>query len=159
MDEINELWELARRAKEAGTAINYSVGIYQAIGSPSRYDFPHSLTRITGFKEFTPYLTDRIDAATIELDNPKFKVGLESMKISTRQYSKKQVNWIKRKLIPAIEKSAESDAEGGNDVTLILLDATGEFRFSSSMRILTSCDRSESLGGSYTRSCYRSHEQ
>lgn len=125
MDEINELWELARVAKESGTSINYSVGIYQAIGS-SFATTSHPLShRSIGFKEFTPYLTDRTDS-TIDSSNPKFKAGLESMKISTRQYSKKQVNWIKRKLIPAIEKSAEGDPEGENDVTLVLLDATGE---------------------------------
>lgn len=41
------------------------------------------------------------------------------MKASTRQYAKRQVQWIKNKLLPAVR---ESDGE----VTVVLLDATGE---------------------------------
>jgi tRNA dimethylallyltransferase len=42
------------------------------------------------------------------------------MKLSTRQYAKRQVVWIKSKLIPAVEKL------GNHEVTIVLLDATGE---------------------------------
>ena len=41
------------------------------------------------------------------------------MKISTRQYAKRQVKWIQQKLLPAVRKLEEQD------VTVILLDATG----------------------------------
>lgn len=42
------------------------------------------------------------------------------MKLSTRQYAKRQVIWIKSKLIPAVQKL------GNDEVTIVLLDATGE---------------------------------
>lgn len=41
------------------------------------------------------------------------------MKTSTRQYAKRQVKWIKSKLLPAV-RELESD-----EVTVVLLDATG----------------------------------
>lgn len=42
------------------------------------------------------------------------------MKISTRQYAKRQVKWIKKKLLPAVREQSEPD------VVVYLLDATGE---------------------------------
>lgn len=51
------------------------------------------------------------------------------MKISTRQYAKKQVNWIKKKLVPAAQKLEDLD-----QVTIILLDATGKRVFYSDDR-------------------------
>lgn len=44
------------------------------------------------------------------------------MKISTRQYAKRQVKWIQQKLLPAVRKLEEKD------VTVVLLDATGAAR-------------------------------
>jgi tRNA dimethylallyltransferase len=44
------------------------------------------------------------------------------MKVSTRQYAKRQVKWIKSKLLPAVRKLEE---EG--EVTVVLLDASGAF--------------------------------
>lgn len=41
------------------------------------------------------------------------------MKASTRQYAKRQVQWIKNKLLPVVRES-------GGEVTVVLLDATGE---------------------------------
>jgi len=46
------------------------------------------------------------------------------MKISTRQYAKSQRGWIKRKLIPEIEKSLSKD--DGDENYIYLLDGTGE---------------------------------
>lgn len=52
--------------------------------------------------------------------DPLFAAGLDSMKASTRQYAKRQVKWITGKLLPEVRK----DETG--DVTVVLLDATGE---------------------------------
>lgn len=41
------------------------------------------------------------------------------MKASTRQYAKRQVQWIKNKLLPVVR-------DAGDDITVVLLDATGE---------------------------------
>ena len=43
------------------------------------------------------------------------------MKVATRQYAKRQVKWIKSKLLPAVHKLEDS-----GDVTVVLLDASGE---------------------------------
>jgi tRNA dimethylallyltransferase len=44
------------------------------------------------------------------------------MKISTRQYAKKQISWIRNKLMPAVkEANAQADT-----VSLYLLDAAGQ---------------------------------
>lgn len=43
------------------------------------------------------------------------------MKLSTRQYAKKQVKWVKQKLVPAAR------ATSSGDVYVFLLDATRAF--------------------------------
>ena len=49
------------------------------------------------------------------------------MKVSTRQYAKRQVTWIRNKLIPAVY-AARRAADSGPD--LYALDATGmRFKF------------------------------
>lgn len=49
------------------------------------------------------------------------------MKLSTRQYAKKQVKWIRNRLIPAITAAAEAQPHLNKDQTRIyLLDATGK---------------------------------
>jgi len=43
------------------------------------------------------------------------------MKTATRQYAKRQVKWIKSKLLPAVHSLQDAD-----DVTVVFLDASGE---------------------------------
>lgn len=45
------------------------------------------------------------------------------MKISTRQYAKRQISWLRNKLLPAIYAS-NADYEG--EALAYLLDASGE---------------------------------
>lgn len=48
------------------------------------------------------------------------------MKLSTRQYAKKQVKWIRNRLIPAINAANELGPQvGGYPSRIFLLDATG----------------------------------
>lgn len=96
------LSEISELQATAGPSPDYSSGIYQAIG----------------FKEFAAFLSR--DPA-LEKKDGLMESGLESMKISTRQYAKRQVKWIKTKLLPALE------AQKNQDVILYLLDATGWF--------------------------------
>lgn len=49
------------------------------------------------------------------------------MKISTRQYAKRQISWIRNKLIPAVD-AANIDE---NTVPLYLLDATSAYAMST----------------------------
>jgi tRNA dimethylallyltransferase len=63
------------------------------------------------------------------LDAPSestFKDATERMKISTRQYAKRQISWIRNKLIPAVD-AANIDE---NIVPLYLLDATSAYAIS-----------------------------
>ena len=50
-----------------------------------------------------------------------FDQGVENMKTATRQYAKRQVKWIKSKLLPAVHSLQDAD-----DVTVVFLDASGE---------------------------------
>ncbi|BGP54227.1 hypothetical protein JCM8202_001360 [Rhodotorula sphaerocarpa] len=115
LDEIDELWKLANRPGAEPT--NYSKGIFQSIG----------------YKEFEPYLArkHRDPARTLETDpelRRLFEQGVQEMKASTRQYAKRQVKWIKTKLLPAIR------ATGGGEVDVFLLDATDLDRWRDNVR-------------------------
>jgi tRNA dimethylallyltransferase len=72
---------------------------------------------VTGFREFHQYLTDPSPS------EKKYQAALENMKISNRQYAKRQISWIRNKLLPAVR--AAKTAEVTKCVELYLLDATG----------------------------------
>jgi len=78
------------------SAPDYTLGVYQSIG----------------YREFCGYLEDPTD--------DDYKKAIERMKISTRQYAKRQISWIRNKLIPAL--NAVNTKE--NIAPLYLLDAT-----------------------------------
>lgn len=71
-----------------------------------------------GYREFCQYLDSPTDAA--------FDEAVLRMKISTRQYAKRQISWIRNKLIPAVNATAGTE----QPVYMYLLDATGQFLFS-----------------------------
>ncbi|KAL7340048.1 tRNA dimethylallyltransferase [Rhodotorula toruloides] len=115
LSEIDELWQIAHAPGAEPT--NYSKGIYQAIG----------------YKEFDPFLSLQHRDPSRTLDNDPelrrlFDQGVEEMKASTRQYAKRQVQWIKNKLLPVVRES-------GGEVTVVLLDATDLSRWSEDVRI------------------------
>ena len=105
--------------------MDYTLGIYQAIGTNGRYLAVRLLygltTRGLGYKEFHDYLSSPSpsDAA--------FREAVEQMKLGTRRYAKRQVTWIRNKLLPAVNAAnAASQAETGSPVVpTYLLDATG----------------------------------
>lgn len=70
---------------------------------------------ILGFKEFDNYLS--YDSPT----EKEYKESVERTKISTRQYAKRQVHWIRNKLLPAIEQLETCEPK----VFMYLLNATG----------------------------------
>jgi hypothetical protein len=47
------------------------------------------------------------------------------MKISTRQYAKRQISWIRNKLLPAISEANEKDKD---IIPFYLLDTSGKCR-------------------------------
>lgn len=69
-----------------------------------------------GYKEFHDYLTDPTPSKQSVFDS-----AVERMKLSTRQYAKKQISWIRNKLLPAIQQ-ANAEKE---EVSFYLLNATG----------------------------------
>jgi tRNA dimethylallyltransferase len=66
----------------------------------------------------------------------KMAQAIDRMKISTRQYAKRQVSWLKNKLLPAVHDAAAAAKDNNAattsahpDVALYLLDATRTFVF------------------------------
>ncbi|KAF8163110.1 tRNA isopentenyltransferase [Crassisporium funariophilum] len=102
LDEIRSLKDIANvgqatvQASEGPSSSDYTLGIYQSIG----------------YREFCNYLESPTNIALSE--------ALDRMKISTRQYAKRQISWIRNKLIPAVESANTED----NVAPMYLLDAT-----------------------------------
>lgn len=77
-----------------------------------------------GYREFDRYveLQDTAESQTA------YELAVESMKRSTRKYAKRQVSWIKNKLIPAALRVNEGSPTG-QITPFYLLDATGQHVF------------------------------
>ncbi|KAJ7702449.1 tRNA isopentenyltransferase [Mycena rosella] len=93
LDEVRSLHD-----KTTSAGVDYTLGIYQSIG----------------YKEFHGYLSapSQTEKALHE--------AVESMKTSTRQYSRRQISWIRNKLLPAINATNSQELT----VPTYLLDAT-----------------------------------
>ncbi len=99
------------------SSADYTVGIYQSIGKLALCCLVITeVMPLSGYREFHGYISS---------PNPSedtFNLAVENMKISTRQYAKRQVSWIRNKLLPVI-KVANATEE---TVFPYLLDASGE---------------------------------
>ncbi|THH15883.1 hypothetical protein EW146_g4666 [Bondarzewia mesenterica] len=89
LDEIREMRKIASLASPTSqlggsnktqSETDYTLGIYQSIG----------------YKEFHDYLS------ALSPSEKVFADAIENMKLSTRKYAKRQVSWIRNKLLPAI---------------------------------------------------------
>jgi tRNA dimethylallyltransferase len=78
-------------------------------------DDPDRLTPV-GYKEFHGYLS-----APSQTEKT-FNEAIENMKLSTRQYAKRQISWIRNKLLPAVRAVNVQEII----VPTYLLDATGK---------------------------------
>ncbi|RPD65827.1 tRNA isopentenyltransferase [Lentinus tigrinus ALCF2SS1-7] len=89
---------------ESRPRMDYTLGIYQAIG----------------YKEFHDYLS------AAEPSETAFREAVEQMKLGTRRYAKRQVSWLRNKLLPAVNAAnAAARAENNSPVVpTYLLDAT-----------------------------------
>ncbi|KAI0670674.1 tRNA isopentenyltransferase [Trametes maxima] len=108
-------------SSESDTHFDYTLGIYQAIGDycyPSSYNC--ALTIFPGYKEFHQYLNSSSPGESV------FREAVEQMKLGTRRYAKRQVAWLRNKLVPAVNAAnAHTKAESGAPVVpMFLLDAT-----------------------------------
>ncbi|KAI0088425.1 tRNA isopentenyltransferase [Irpex rosettiformis] len=122
--EVDELIREAAAAKQVDEArfatssdyynsapIDYTLGMYQSIG----------------YREFSSYLIEYQNLSPSLEDKP-FATAVERMKLSTRQYARKQVKWIRNKLLPAVYAANLNSNQGENQpreiVSAYLLDAT-----------------------------------
>ncbi|KAK4051800.1 tRNA dimethylallyltransferase, mitochondrial [Microbotryomycetes sp. JL201] len=110
-DEIRQLWSIAQQTD--GVHTDLSKGIFQAIG----------------YKEFQAYLEATGGGALSESAHTRalFVKALDEMKTSTRQYAKRQVKWIRTKLLPAVRAA-------GNNVHIVLLDASDLTKWNENVR-------------------------
>ncbi|KAF9257804.1 tRNA isopentenyltransferase [Marasmius fiardii PR-910] len=100
LDEVRALQNLTASSPEGSGGSDYTFGMFQSIG----------------YRELHCYLT---------LPNPSdldFQNALNKMKISTRQYAKTQISWLRNKLLPALYNS-NMDCDEDKSHTY-LLDAT-----------------------------------
>ncbi|KAJ3536042.1 hypothetical protein NM688_g6889 [Phlebia brevispora] len=110
LKEVAELQNAARgteqmpRSKDSSP--DFTLGLYQSIG----------------YREFSSYLANQSLADPAE-DQKLFREAVERMKLSTRKYAKRQVSWIRNKLLPAAY-AANSAQDGQKIVSAYLLDAT-----------------------------------
>ncbi|KAJ2610384.1 tRNA dimethylallyltransferase, mitochondrial [Coemansia sp. RSA 1365] len=82
----------------------------------SRGEFTSGLMQAIGFREFSDYLTTKDSS---EREQLKTK-GIDDMKASTRRYSKRQVSWIRNKLLPECKSTLHKSIRAHTFV----LDAT-----------------------------------
>jgi tRNA dimethylallyltransferase len=100
--EVQTLSAFARSEAEAGNIINEKQGAWVSIG----------------YKEFLPYAQALADGSDSTENLEKLKQeAIEKTKISTRQYSKSQIRWIRIKLANALRDANAADS-------LYLLDSS-----------------------------------
>lgn len=83
---------------------------------------------LSGYREFSTYLALPPDVDTFQRERA-FAAAVERMKVSTRQYAKRQVGWIRNKMLPVVREvnktSREAEVSVGDVVPTFLLDASG----------------------------------
>lgn len=102
---MEEVKQLHSAQMSAGVDVDYSRGICQAIG----------------YKPFATYLQH---ASPTQQD---FEAAVEQTKIQTRQYAKRQINWFKGKLLPAVQQIQSEEPK--RDVEVFILDASDAEKF------------------------------
>ncbi|OQO10217.1 hypothetical protein B0A48_04574 [Cryoendolithus antarcticus] len=111
LDEVASLDGLLRSNASADMPIDETKGIFVSIG----------------FKEFRPYDSAIREGSCSEKELSRMREdAVERTKIATRQYAKRQVRWIERKLMSGLD-----DARSGD--SLYLLDGTDVSAFNSSV--------------------------
>lgn len=91
LDEVNQLHAYATNSEqEQGKPVDESRGIWVSIG----------------FKEFKAYITALDSGTASEADLASLKAeAIERTKIATRQYAKRQIRWIRIKLLHALSSA------------------------------------------------------
>ncbi|KAF8136139.1 tRNA isopentenyltransferase [Boletus edulis] len=99
-DLLDEIRSLRKIASLPQAAINCSsVDVKDEPDSPaSDPDYTVGIYQCIGFKEFHEFLSLSNGPGSQEA----FKKAVENMKQSTRKYAKRQISWLRNKLLPAI---------------------------------------------------------
>ena len=79
-----------------------------------------------GYKEFSG-----LDLENDPLSDPQFEDMLERMKLSTYQYARSQIKWIKKQLLPAVKEARSL----GGDVQVYVVRG-GEEGYAPSIKLL-----------------------
>lgn len=79
-----------------------------------------------GYKEFSG-----LDLENDPLSDPNFGEMLERMKLSTYQYARSQIKWIKKQLLPAVKEARSL----GGDVQVYVVRG-GEEGYAPSIKLL-----------------------
>lgn len=109
LQEIRELYEYARTSADLGAGRR---------GEHDRNDFTIGIFQSIGYKEFYKFISDP------DVSEGKFADAVEQTKHSTRKYAKRQVVWLRNKLLPAIY-SVTAEYRGKSSVAaLYLLDTS-----------------------------------
>jgi tRNA dimethylallyltransferase len=97
------------QSRPASPTTDYTLGLYQAIG----------------YKEFRAFLSHPTPSS--QAGQKVFNEAVEAMKLSTRQYARRQVSWIRNKLLPATDAANAAGRKSGvmEVVPTYMLDATG----------------------------------
>jgi tRNA dimethylallyltransferase len=105
LDEVATMDDLKTSQKTAGFPVDRTRGIWVSIG----------------YKEFEAYQTSLRSEAQSETELSKLKaIAIEQTQAATRQYAKRQIRWIRIKLLNALTRSKSSGATfllDGSDVT------------------------------------------
>ncbi|KAK7693137.1 hypothetical protein QCA50_002703 [Cerrena zonata] len=124
LQEVQELIDLAKSPPEVDAS--------ETNGEEPKFDYTLGLYQSIGFKEFSQYLAMP--------DSPEkekiYAAAVERMKLSTRQYAKKQVSWLRNKLLPAAN-SVNAASQSAGELPVIpayLLDATDLSTWDTSIR-------------------------
>ncbi|XAO23963.1 hypothetical protein I312_102752 [Cryptococcus bacillisporus CA1280] len=91
LNEISELREIAQRVYGSTDATDHTEGIFQAIG----------------YKEFASLPLPFPDPQS----HPLFPAMVDRTKVSTHQYAKSQLKWIKKQLLPAVREARSLGGE------------------------------------------------
>jgi tRNA dimethylallyltransferase len=82
---------------------------------------------MVGYKEFSGLDLDQGDPSS----DPQFGDMLERMKLSTYQYARSQIKWIKKQLLPAVKEARSL----GGDVQVYVVKG-GEEGYAPSIELL-----------------------
>ncbi|KAJ2530057.1 tRNA dimethylallyltransferase, mitochondrial [Coemansia sp. RSA 1937] len=112
---FDELEQLGREMRDQGVELSqeeYTTGVKQAIG----------------FREFQPYF-HALHTNAPDIDALK-AAGIVDMKTSTRRYAKRQISWLRNKLVPECQTTLEKSRHA----RVFVLDATDLTQWTSSVR-------------------------